>query len=186
MTYQEYLQTPEWREIALAVRARAGYRCQLCNSDSNLQAHHRSYQFIFKEKEHLDDLICLCDDCHAKFHGKSSHKPAPQRVGMGMARAKKPIPNATNDRMVRITKKLSRQIMAHREVWHWMKREGIDPTRAGWRKRIIGRLVPSSWIGHTPGVFTTWEQDKWTVVPESRDAPKPWGYGSRMRRGRYL
>jgi hypothetical protein len=70
MKYQNYLQTDYWKAVALAVKKRAGYRCQICNSQHDLQAHHRCYDNRGRELEHLDDLTCLCRRCHAIFHGQ--------------------------------------------------------------------------------------------------------------------
>jgi hypothetical protein len=66
--YQAYLLTPYWREVSRAVKKRAGFRCQLCNSPLDLQAHHRTYEHKGDELNHLNDLICLCKKCHKNFH----------------------------------------------------------------------------------------------------------------------
>jgi hypothetical protein len=66
--YQAYLTTPYWREVSRAVKKRAGFRCQLCNSPLDLQAHHRTYEHKGDELNHLNDLICLCKKCHKNFH----------------------------------------------------------------------------------------------------------------------
>lgn len=70
MKYQTYLQTDYWKAVAQAVKKRAGYRCQICNSQHDLQAHHRCYDNRGRELQHLDDLTCLCRRCHAIFHGQ--------------------------------------------------------------------------------------------------------------------
>lgn len=70
-TYSEYIKSNAWREKALAAKERAGWHCQLCNKEgdkSTLHAHHRTYDRLGHE---LDaDIIALCAECHAKFHGK--------------------------------------------------------------------------------------------------------------------
>lgn len=80
--YSDYLKTDYWKAVSLAVKKRAGYRCELCNSQHDLQAHHRCYDHRGKELEHLEDLTCLCRRCHAIFHGKetAAKEPAPQPV----------------------------------------------------------------------------------------------------------
>lgn len=76
MNYNDYLKTDYWKAVALAVKKRSGYRCQICNSQHDLQAHHRCYDNRGRELEHLDDLTCLCRRCHAVFHGQlSQHQP---------------------------------------------------------------------------------------------------------------
>lgn len=67
--YSEYLKTDYWKAVSLEVKKRAGFRCQLCNSQMDLVAHHRCYDHRGNELEHLGDLICLCARCHSLFHG---------------------------------------------------------------------------------------------------------------------
>jgi ribosomal protein L34E len=67
-SYQDYLQTPYWKEVSRAVKKRYGFRCGVCNSPLDLCAHHRTYEHRGKELDHLDDLICLCKKCHRTFH----------------------------------------------------------------------------------------------------------------------
>lgn len=65
--YQEYLQSDEWKSTRDAARERAGYRCQVCNTDGPiLDTHHRTYERIGDELP--GDLIVLCRDCHDAFH----------------------------------------------------------------------------------------------------------------------
>lgn len=68
--YADYLQSDYWQKVSAAVKKRGGYRCQVCNSQHDLQAHHRTYDHRGKELDHLDDLICMCRRCHGIFHGK--------------------------------------------------------------------------------------------------------------------
>jgi 5-methylcytosine-specific restriction endonuclease McrA len=68
MPYKEYLKTPEWQATRKAAIKRAGYRCQLCNrTNVPLDVHHRTYERLGEELK--DDVIALCNDDHAKFHG---------------------------------------------------------------------------------------------------------------------
>lgn len=70
MKYDEYLQTEYWQEVSKAVKAKAGWKCQICNSPHDLNAHHRTYEHRGNELEHLEDMTCLCRRCHANYHGK--------------------------------------------------------------------------------------------------------------------
>lgn len=70
MKYSSYLQTEYWKQVSAAVKTRAKYKCQLCNSPHDLNAHHRTYEVLGREMEHLDELVCLCHRCHSLFHGK--------------------------------------------------------------------------------------------------------------------
>lgn len=65
-SYKEYLRSPEWREKAAEARARAGGRCQVCNTNADLQVHHRTYERLRDELP--EDLTVLCHACHEVFH----------------------------------------------------------------------------------------------------------------------
>ena len=71
MSYSEYLQTNHWQKIRRQALKRAKYKCQLCSKhNTELHVHHKTYEHIGQEHNYQDDLIVLCKDCHAKFHGK--------------------------------------------------------------------------------------------------------------------
>lgn len=64
--YYKYLKSSAWRKIAKLVLERDNYQCCKCSSTKELQVHHKTYEHIFFEKEHLEDLETLCSICHAK------------------------------------------------------------------------------------------------------------------------
>jgi hypothetical protein BACCOPRO_02360 len=69
LDYYEFLKTPYWKAIAQNVKQKSKYKCELCNSSEYLVAHHKTYSR--HGYEHLywnEDLICLCSECHEKFH----------------------------------------------------------------------------------------------------------------------
>ncbi|MGL5713601.1 MAG: HNH endonuclease [Paraclostridium sp.] len=66
--YKEYLKSDEWKRIKKLVLERDNNKCILCDSEDNLHIHHKTYQNIFKEIDHMDDLITLCSKCHTKEH----------------------------------------------------------------------------------------------------------------------
>lgn len=70
MPYYDFLKTPYWKAISESVRYRAGNKCQLCNGTKGLNVHHRTYENHGNELYNMKDLICLCSDCHNKFHDK--------------------------------------------------------------------------------------------------------------------
>lgn len=84
MKYHDYLQTDYWKEVTKSVKSRAGWKCQLCNSPHDLNAHHRTYENRGNELNHLEDLICLCRRCHAMFHGKDE-PIVPRCLSVGVA-----------------------------------------------------------------------------------------------------
>lgn len=76
-SYGSLLFHPKWKSKRKEVLARDIYRCIHCNSDKNLQVHHRQYQFIVSQQQfrppwdypdHL--LITLCESCHSRGHNK--------------------------------------------------------------------------------------------------------------------
>ena len=69
MPYADYLKTERWKVIRRKAINRAGYRCQLCNSNKRLQVHHRTYKR--RGCELPGDLTVLCVGCHLKHHGVS-------------------------------------------------------------------------------------------------------------------
>ena len=68
INYNQYLLTPEWAALAQETKRLAGFGCQVCNAGGELHAHHRTYERLGHELH--SDLVCLCDSCHALFHGK--------------------------------------------------------------------------------------------------------------------
>lgn len=123
--YYQYLKTPYWRTVSEAVKERAGRRCQLCNSSKDLQAHHRTYDHVGRELEFLDDLVCLCADCHEKHHG----------IGAG------------RDGMIKLT---NRDISACVTNKGGFRRETLEiligaqeewPPAKGWKKRLRGKMI---------------------------------------------
>jgi hypothetical protein len=67
--YSEYLDSDHWKQRRKEARIRAGNKCQLCGENHcQLQVHHNSYDNLGHEPD--EDLIVLCDQCHAKHHEK--------------------------------------------------------------------------------------------------------------------
>lgn len=70
ISYRDFLQTPYWKAIAQQKKFKSKFMCELCGSHNTLNVHHKTYIHHGEEIRHLDDLIVLCSDCHAKFHNK--------------------------------------------------------------------------------------------------------------------
>lgn len=67
LPYSEYLKTDHWQQVRTAALKRAGYRCQVCNTnEKSLHVHHRTYEH--RGQEYARDVIVLCADCHRLFH----------------------------------------------------------------------------------------------------------------------
>lgn len=70
MPYYDFLNTPYWKAIADHTKYKAGYRCQLCNSNHKLATHHRNYRIHGFEHANMQELIVICESCHNKFHDR--------------------------------------------------------------------------------------------------------------------
>ena len=77
--YYQYLDSEEWRKIRDLVLDRDHHQCQKCGSKENLQVHHTTYEHQYDERNHLDDLITLCESCHHGFHAIEKEEREEQR-----------------------------------------------------------------------------------------------------------
>jgi HNH endonuclease len=68
MSYEEYLATMWWAWRRGRTLRQDGYRCRRCGTRKGLQVHHLSYKHLGDEPD--EDLVTLCRECHARFHGK--------------------------------------------------------------------------------------------------------------------
>jgi len=65
----KYLLSPEWDTLRKTIYKINNHTCQICNNnDRPLNAHHITYKILGKEQ--LNDLICICINCHTKGHNK--------------------------------------------------------------------------------------------------------------------
>lgn len=69
--YKTYLSSAYWLEVKRMVRLRDRFTCQDCGKRKLVEVHHLTYAHRGHEKEHLEDLICLCPACHDKRHGRN-------------------------------------------------------------------------------------------------------------------
>ena len=132
MSYSDYLETPYWRQVSAAVKERAGFRCQICNSPHDLRAHHRDYRHRGREMEHLDDLTCLCHRCHCLFHGRLPTPPAEE--------PKLPV---SPDKFILVTESNKGMIYCVKDSYWWFRDNGIDMHKRGWRDRAVGKHIPA-------------------------------------------
>ena len=69
MPYSEYLQTEHWLHFREQALRNAQFRCRVCNTkDAVLDVHHNNYEN--RGRETFNDIVVLCESCHAKFHNK--------------------------------------------------------------------------------------------------------------------
>jgi hypothetical protein len=68
LPYVRYLQTEHWMKVRQQALEYADFRCMICNRETDLQVHHRTYDRLGEEQP--NDVIALCSDCHKKHHNK--------------------------------------------------------------------------------------------------------------------
>lgn len=69
--YLEQIKSPKWQKRRLEILNRDNFTCQICGCTENtLHVHHTIYIPGRKIWEYEDDqLITLCEGCHAEEHG---------------------------------------------------------------------------------------------------------------------
>lgn len=67
--YQDYLRSPAWHKVRRAKLKEVGGKCEKCGWNRGIRIHHKTYDNVFNELEHLEDLEALCGICHDKHHG---------------------------------------------------------------------------------------------------------------------
>lgn len=69
MTYEEQLQTPEWRNKRQVILLRDMGLCQHCLTSKNLDVHHKYYLQGKMAWDYPDAaLMTLCRSCHGNIH----------------------------------------------------------------------------------------------------------------------
>ena len=72
LKYEEFLKTNYWKSVSRTMRE--GSKCEICGSTENLQIHHKTYEHHGYEHLYLEELQCLCKDCHLKVHHELNKK----------------------------------------------------------------------------------------------------------------
>lgn len=98
--YTRYIASKEFKSIKNTVLERDKYTCACCSwniseydpdkksNKRTLQVHHRTYEHLYDEKNHLEDLIVICSVCHRAIHAAPSN----------IHRFKKSLDNRLNDK----------------------------------------------------------------------------------------
>lgn len=79
--YHAYIKSAAWAQVRRAYYATHPRRCRRCGATSALELHHKTYRHLGRELDHLDDLVCLCEDCHDKLHGGEPRRAKKKRKG---------------------------------------------------------------------------------------------------------
>lgn len=70
--YRDYTESPIWKYTSSVIKCMRGYTCEKCNKQFNpvhLVVHHKTYDHLGSELQHLEDMQLLCTDCHLETHG---------------------------------------------------------------------------------------------------------------------
>ena len=70
MPYNDFLKTIYWNIVRNYVVDQSDGKCGICGKKKRLHVHHKTYKNHGLEHANLDDLMVLCEICHAKFHDK--------------------------------------------------------------------------------------------------------------------
>ena len=78
--YGAYLKSAEWAARREKVMQRAGGFCEGCRGQAATEVHHLTYEHV--TQEFLFELVAICGDCHARYHGvptrpKANFTPRP-------------------------------------------------------------------------------------------------------------
>lgn len=68
-------------------------------------------------------------------------KATPRKAPSLVTQPKMPV-----TQLVEVTAQNHKRLRYKKEMWHWYKDNGINPRKAGWMKRCIGRLVPKHFL----------------------------------------
>ena len=71
--YQLYIKSELWKVMSTMIKQRAGFLCEKCGGvgkqlggDLTLHVHHLTYKRFGAEE--MEDLICVCKQCHRELH----------------------------------------------------------------------------------------------------------------------
>jgi phage terminase large subunit GpA-like protein len=63
------MRSERWHRLCTEGRRRARWRCERCGRRELLEGHHwRGYGMLGRET--LEDVLMLCEKCHARAHGR--------------------------------------------------------------------------------------------------------------------
>ena len=71
--YKKYIRSKEWQTIRDTIFEERGHKCQCCGriegeDKCKLSVHHNSYNNLYDELNHKEDLLVVCSVCHKSIH----------------------------------------------------------------------------------------------------------------------
>lgn len=117
--YELFLDCQWWRDLSFERRKRSKFRCDRCGKREQCQSHHKFYRDHWFDTQ-LEDLECVCRECHAKEHGIVEASPQFANVPEFVLKAQPPQPDnveALRDLYdLRSRRKISRQEFLKRRL----------------------------------------------------------------------
>lgn len=72
-TYSDKLKDPRWQKVRLRVMDVNDFKCLICDrGDKTLHVHHKKYTTPNPWDEPIENLRCVCEECHNYIHDKES------------------------------------------------------------------------------------------------------------------
>lgn len=65
--WSEYMNSRKWEDLRRKSLQRADYKCELCSAPYKA-VHHIRYPKKYRD-DHIDNLLVVCERCHARMHG---------------------------------------------------------------------------------------------------------------------
>jgi hypothetical protein len=62
MGYKIYIRSLDWQKKREKAFEILGRKCAICEKESNLEVHHKSYENLYEER--INDVVILCIVCH--------------------------------------------------------------------------------------------------------------------------
>lgn len=75
--YDNYLQSPQWRNKRQELFNERGKKCEHCGATTQIHVHHIHYRNLGNEK--LEDLMVLCKSCHEEEHKRLDSLKKPRK-----------------------------------------------------------------------------------------------------------
>jgi len=116
--YDRYIHSDAWKSKRIRRLKIDKNRCQGCRTSRNLHVHHRTYE-RFGGLERMNDLVTVCDSCHAIIH--QLHQSLKSASSLDQ-----------------VTGKVLRQLKAASEP-HWTKTASPSRRQQGSRRQSIKR-----------------------------------------------
>ena len=156
MKYNEQLKSPKWQKLKLQKLEAANWQCEICaNNEIELNVHHSHYREGAAPWEHeLDELKCLCRDCHTLAHLPSYKIKAWVSAELEAERAAKNAAYISSIQRLPMhegVRQLCRLSLINPETKEWLRRQNsLYPFELGEGGDLLGKILESSLSLHQP------------------------------------